>query len=275
MLIDAHHHLWQYNSLDYLWMNEAMTAIRRDFLIPELQKIMHESRVDGTVAVQARQTVEETAWLLELARRHKFMLGVVGWVPLTKSNVAADLHRFARDTKFKGVRHVLHDEANDYYIRRDDFNRGVGLLKRLGLAYDILIFERHLPQTVEFVDRHPEQVFILDHIGKPRIKEGTSSPWREAITELARRENVYCKVSGMATEANWNDWTKEQLRPYFDVILSAFGPRRLMFGSDWPVLTLAGSYSRWVDTFRSFIADLSVDEQDEICSGTVRRAYRL
>lgn len=275
MLIDAHHHLWRYNDRDYVWMSDAMTSLRRDYLIPDIESMMAGAGVEGTVVVQARQSLEETDWLLDLASRHFFLLGVVGWVPLIDAGVAESLDRFAANRKFRAVRHVLHDEPDDFYMLREDFNRGIRLLKSRGLIYDILIFERHLPQTIEFVDLHPEQVFVVDHIAKPRIKEGILSPWRENINELARRENVYCKVSGMATEADWNRWNPEQLRPYFDAALAAFGPKRLMFGSDWPVLLLASGYRRWVETVQSFISDLSPHEQEEIRGGTARRAYRL
>lgn len=275
MTIDAHHHLWKYNDHDYVWMSDKMKALRRDFLMPELEGVMRETGVTGTVAVQARQTVEETEWLLDLAAQHPPILGVVGWVPLIERGVATVLERFARHPRLKAVRHVLHDEPDDFYMLRADFNRGIGMLCDYKLAYDILIFERHLPQTVQFVDRHPDQVFVVDHIAKPRIREGVLSPWRERMKELARRENVYCKISGMATEADWETWTPDMLRPYFDVALSTFGPGRLMFGSDWPVLTIAGGYQRWVKTFRSFISELSTDEQESICRRTAVNAYRL
>lgn len=274
-MIDAHHHLWKYNDRDYAWMGEDMKALRRDFLLPELEQVMCASGVRGTVTVQARQTIEETAWLLDVAEKHFFMLGVVGWVPLAGDNAAAVLEDFSQHPKLKAVRHVLHDEPDDFYMLRADFNRGVRMLRGHGLAYDILIFERHLPQTLQFVDSHPGQVFVVDHIAKPRIREGIVSLWRERMADLAKRENVYCKISGMATEADWKAWTAETLRPYFDVVLSAFGPGRLMFGSDWPVLTVAGGYQTWVNTFRSFISELSTDEQESICRGTAISAYRL
>jgi L-fuconolactonase len=252
-----------------------MGALRRDYLVPDLESVTEESGVTGTVAVQARQTLAETEWLLDLAAQHPLILGVVGWAPLCDDGAAAELERLAQNQRLRSVRHVLHDEPDDFFMLRGDFNRGVALLRNLGFAYDILIFERHLPQTIEFVDRHPGQVFVVDHIAKPRIRERIVSPWRENIAELAKRENVYCKVSGMATEADWGAWTREQMRPYFDTVLEAFGPRRLMFGSDWPVLTLAGSYRQWADTFRSYISELSEDEQREMSEGTARRAYRL
>lgn len=275
MLIDAHHHLWRYNNRDYGWMSNDMIALRQNYLLPELEQVTRASGVTGTIAVQARQTLEETESLLQMAAANPLLQGVVGWVPLIAPNVADDLDRFAADPRLKGVRHVLHDEQDDFYMLRDDFNRGVSLLASRGLAYDILIFEKHLPQTLTFVDRHPNQIFVVDHIAKPKIRAGELSPWHKNLAELARRENVYCKISGMATEADWTAWTQEQLRPYFDAVLQAFGPSRLMFGSDWPVLTLAGSYQRWVETFRWFIADLSPHEQEQIGRGTAIRAYRL
>ena len=275
MTIDAHHHLWKYNDCDYVWMSGEMTVLRRDFLIPELEQVTRESGVEGTIVVQARQMTEETEWLLDLAARHPLILGVVGWVPLVDPNVGTYLERFAQQPKLKAVRHVLHDEPDDLYMLRDDFNRGVSLLQSSGLAYDILIFERHLPQTLKFVDCHPSLVFVIDHIAKPRIRDGVVSPWRENIMELAKRGNVYCKVSGMATEANWNTWTVDELRPYFEVVLSAFGAKRLMFGSDWPVLTLAGGYAKWMSAFGSLIAELSPDEQEWICQRSAIKAYGL
>lgn len=256
-------------------MTEAMSALRRDFLMPDLQPLMRQSGIDGTVAVQARQSIEETDWLLEQARSYPSILGVVGWVPLCDPGVALHLDRFAQNRKLRAVRHVLHDEPDDLFMLRDDFNRGIDLLPEYGLAYDILVFERHLPQTIQFVDRHPRQSFIVDHIAKPRIRDQALSPWKENIQELARRDNVWCKISGMVTEADWTSWTAGGLRPYFDAVLAAFGPKRLMFGSDWAVLTLAATYSAWVDTFRTLIAGLTPNEQEQVCSGTAKAAYRL
>ncbi len=275
MLIDAHHHLWKYNDHDYVWMTGAMQPLRRDFLIPELRSVFEESGVEGSVAVQARQSLAETEWLLHLACECPLVRGVVGWAPLINPRVEEFLDRLSQNPQLKGVRHVLHDETDDFYMLRDDFNRGIDQLLARGLTYDILIFGRHLPQTIQFVDRHPNQIFILDHIAKPRIRERILSPWKESIQELAMRGNVYCKLSGMVTEAEWDSWKRDDLVPYFDVVLSAFGSNRLMFGSDWPVLTLAGSYKRWADTVRSLIAELSADEQESIKSGSAITAYRL
>jgi len=275
VIIDAHHHLWQYNPDEYGWMSGEMALIRRDFLPEDLQRELSAAGVDGVVTVQARQRIEETEWLLELAGGHEFMRGVVGWVPLVAPDVPAVLERFAQNDKLKAVRHVLHDEPDDDYMLREDFNRGIDALLPFRLAYDILIFERHLPQTIRFVDRHPNQTFVVDHIAKPRIRDGVISPWRENLAELARRENVYCKISGVVTEADWNRWTEEQIRPYLDTVLEVFGPSRLMFGSDWPVCLLACDYARWLAIVRRAIEKLTAGEQDRILGGTAIEAYRL
>ena len=273
--IDAHHHLWKYSAPQYPWISENMGVLQRDFLLPDLMAVLEESDIHGVVTVQARQALAETQWLLELARRHDLIRGVVGWVGLTDPKVDKNLERFSSHTKLKGVRHVLHDEPDDWYILREDFNRGIKFVTDFGLRYDLLIFERHLPQTIQFVDRHPNQIFILDHIAKPQIRAGVISPWRENITELARRENVFCKLSGLVTEASWQSWTEADLDPYLQTILAAFGAKRVMFGSDWPVILLGSSYKRWVDSVRRGISHLSEDEQAQIWGKTATEVYRL
>lgn len=252
-----------------------MDAIRRDFLPSDLLMNLRAAGIDGTIAVQARQTVEETEWLLHLSETHDFIRGVVGWVPLAESELATVLEPLCEHRPFKGVRHVIHDEPDDNFILRADFNKGIQQLQRFGLVYDVLIFERHLPQTIQFIDRHPSQTFVVDHMAKPRIRARELSPWREHIVELARRENVYCKISGMVTEASWTKWKSDDLKPYFDIVLSSFGTKRLMFGSDWPVLLIAGSYTSWADLVRRFISHLSPAEQDRIMGGTAIEVYNL
>lgn len=251
-----------------------MGVIRRDFLPEHLEQEIARAGVDGSIAVQAG-TVSETEWLLELANQWNFIRGVVGWVPLIDPNVEITLERLAANPKLRGLRHIVQDEPDPHYILRDDFNAGIRKMARFGLVYDILIFERHLLQSIQFVDRHPNQVFVLDHVAKPRIKTGEISPWRENIRELARRQNVYCKISGMVTEADWVRWTPEQMKPYLEEVLEAFGPRRLMFGSDWPVCLLASPYSKWVTLMESTVRRLSISEQESIWSGTAIEAYGL
>ncbi len=273
--IDAHHHLWRYVPEDYPWMVDNLPGLRRDYLLGDLDAVTRAAGVTGTVAVQARQTLKETEWLSQIAAESELIRGVVGWAPLIDPGVGAILEKLAALPKIKGMRHVLHDERDDFYMLRNDFNRGIALLNRFGLRYDVLIFERHLPQSIEFVDRHPEQIFIIDHLAKPRIKEKKISPWRENLLELSQRGNVYCKISGMVTEADWQTWTDEGLKVYFDVALESFGPRRLMFGSDWPVLTLAASYERWFQWVKQATSALSQNERRRIFCETAVEAYGL
>jgi len=273
--IDAHHHLWKYDAKDYSWIGPEMGVLRRDFTPVDLHKELQQAGVDGAIAVQARQTLQETDWLLALAAQHDFMRGVVGWAPLIEASVAGELQRLASQPKLKGIRHVLQDEPDDLYMLRDDFNAGISQLRRFNLVYDVLIFERHLPQTIQFVDRHPDQAFVIDHIAKPRIRDGVLSPWRENLKELARRSHCFCKLSGVLTEADWRGWRSEHIRPYLDAALDAFGPKRCLFGSDWPVLLLASSYAGWAGTVRRFVSTLSSAEQERVLGGTAAEVYRL
>jgi L-fuconolactonase len=250
-------------------------VLRRDFLPDDLRRETDPVGVQGVISVQARQTIEETEWLLDLADQHSFIRGVVGWVPLVSDRVRDDLSRLSWRAKLKAVRHVLQDEPDDDYMLRADFNRGIGALKEFGLRYDLLIFERQLPAAIKLVDRRPELTFIVDHIAKPRIVDNTISPWRESMRDLARRPNVYCKLSGVVTEADHKTWTPSQLKPYLDAALDAFGPARLMFGSDWPVCLLACGYQRWYQVVSDFASSLSPSEQQRIFGGTAVEAYGL
>ena len=274
-VIDAHHHLWNYDTEDYAWIGPEMNVLRRDFMPADLHIEMQQAGVDGAIAVQARQTLQETEWLLSLAAPNDFMRGVVGWAPLIDAAVSDDLQRLAAQPKLKGIRHVLQDEPDDFYMLRNDFNAGITQLRRFNLVYDVLIFDRHLPQTIQFVDRHPDQVFVIDHIAKPRIREGLLSPWRENLKELARRSHCFCKLSGVLTEADWQNWRPEGIHPYLDAALDAFGPNRCLFGTDWPVLLLADSYAGWVATVKNFVSRLSSTEQARVLGGTAAEVYRL
>ncbi len=274
LVIDAHHHFWRYDPAEYGWIEPTMAAIRRDFLPADLKRAASGAGVSVVVSVQARQTTQETAWLLELAHGDPFITAVVGWVPLASPTVEAELERFAGEPKLRGVRHVLQDEADEYMLQ-PAFERGLRAVGGLGLAYDILVLERQLPSAIALVDRHPDQVFVLDHVAKPRIRDGLLEPWRENMRELARRPNVHCKLSGIVTEADHRRWSAAQLRPYVETVIEAFTPERLMLGSDWPVCLLACDYGRWIDTARGLVGDLSPAEQAQILGGTARRAYRL
>jgi L-fuconolactonase len=272
--IDAHHHLWRYQPEEYPWITDGMAEIRRHFLPEELGKLLSSQGIAGTVAVQARQTVEETHWLLELAEAHPFIKGVVGWVPLVDRGVEALLAVLRENPRLKGVRHVLQSEPS-VFMEGSAFNRGLSAVTTCGLVYDLLVFARQLPAAIELVDRHPQQVFVLDHIAKPIINGPPPAEWRQQIAELARRPLVSCKFSGLVTEVRGGRWTPELLWPYFDVVLDAFGPDRLMFGSDWPVCLVASGYARWFDFVESCVEDLDAREQARILGGTARAVYKL
>lgn len=273
--IDAHHHLWHYTPDQFEWIDDRMKLLRRDFLPTDLKKELLLAGITDSVAVQARQSLEETDWLLSLADQFAFLRGVVGWAPIAAENFPLELERLSSNTKLKGLRHVIQDEPDQDYILDEAFNRGIAAMQGSGLAYDILIFERHLPAAIQFVDRHPQQVFILDHAAKPRIRDQVFEPWRQNMTELARRENVYCKLSGMVTEADWSTWSADCLRPFVDVVLDAFGPQRLMMGSDWPVCLLATSFRGWMNTLDDMLNGLSSGERERIFGETAIEAYRL
>jgi L-fucono-1,5-lactonase len=275
MKIDAHHHFWKFDSAQYGWINESMSVLQRDFLPADLEQEIKAAGIDGVVTVHARQTLEETRWLLDLAEEHAFIKGVVGWVPLAEPDIREQLDSLARQPALKGVRHVVQDEPDDDFLLGKAFNAGVDALANHGLVYDILIYERQLPQAIQFVDRHPNQVFVLDHVAKPQVRNSAVEPWGHNIRQLAQRENVYCKVSGLATEADWGSWTEPQLTVYLDTVLEAFGAKRLMFGSDWPVCLLATTYASWYEFVRRWIAELSAEEQVRILGHTAIEAYQL
>lgn len=274
--IDSHHHFWRYNPGEYAWIDDSMSILKQDFLPDDLKKNLNDAQISGTVAVQARQSNTETEWLLDIATQHDFIYGVVGWVPLISDTVVNDLERYAAHPKLKAVRHVLHDEEDDRYMLRDDFNRGIRQLRHFDLAYDILIFAKHLSYTLAFVDQHPDQTFVVDHIAKPVIQQDQfDQQWDRNIRELAKREYVYCKLSGVVTEIRDVEWSRETMLAYVDTVLEAFGPKRIMFGSDWPVCRLRLEYADWVATVRGLISVLSEDEQNYIMSKTAVEAYKL
>ncbi len=276
MKIDSHQHYWHFNTADYGWMGEDMSVIKRDFLPTDLLPELKSIDFDGSVAVQARQSLEETNWLLQLADEHPHIKGVVGWLDLQSEQAEEQIAAFAKHPKAVGVRHVIHDEEDIDFMLRPSFIRGVQLLEKYHLAYDILIFPKHLTNTIEFVKQFSDkQTFVVDHIAKPLIKDGIVSPWKEDIAALATFPNVYCKVSGMVTEADWNTWTPENIRPYLDVIMQAFGPERILIGSDWPVCLVAGKYSEVMQVVTDYISTFSEKEQALMLGENAVKAYRI
>jgi len=275
MKIDTHQHFWKYSKEEYPWIGEGMEVLAQDRLPADLHPLLKENGIDGTVAVQARQVIEETEALLAMAEEYDFIRGIVGWVDLRSPNVEAQLERFKDRKKLVGVRHVVQDEPDEMFVLRDDFIRGIGKLKAYGLVYDILIFPHQLAASIELVKKFPEQMFILNHIAKPNIKDIQMSLWESDIKKLASFENVSCKISGMVTEADWHNWKAEDFRPYMEVVLEAFGVKRLTIGSDWPVCTVAGEYGSVVSIAADFITQLSENEQKAIWEENPKRIYGL
>lgn len=275
MRIDAHQHFWQYNPAQHVWMTDEMAELRRDFLPGDLAPLLKSAGFDATIAVQARQTLEETDWLLALADRYDFIRGVVGWIDLRADDVHSQLQRYVGHPKFTGVRHIVHDEPDIEFLLLPEFRRGIRALGQFGLTYDLLLRPAHLPAAVKLVREFPRQPFVVDHIAKPLIKGGTMSPWREDLEALAQFENVYCKLSGMVTEANWRTWKPEDFTLYLDVVLDALGADRVMIGSDWPVCTLSGDYRPVMDIVVNYVQQFPPDMREKILGANCASFYRL
>jgi L-fuconolactonase len=275
MRIDTHQHFWRYNAEEFGWIDDSTAALRRDFLPHDLEPELAAARFDGSIAVQARQTVDETKWLLNLAASSPCILGVVGWVDLRSPDVRLHLEEFAGNPKLLGIRHIVQSEPDDRFLLQPDFLRGVTVLEEFDLTYDILIYPKHLPVAAEFVQRFPRQRFVLDHLAKPPIKSGDLHPWASGIGELAKSPNVFCKLSGLMTEADWKNWKPEHIAPYLDVAFDSFGPDRLMIGSDWPVCTVAASYSRAMNVIREYLSQYPSDVQNSVLGENAQRFWKL
>jgi L-fuconolactonase len=275
MRIDAHVHFWRYDPGEYGWIDGRMGAIRRDFVPEDLAPLAARAGVDGVVAVQARQTLSETAWLLELATRHPLIRGVVGWVDLRSPHARDQLATAAEDERLVGVRHIVQDEPDDRYLLRPDFLRGIAALAEFDLAYDILVHPRHLPVVVEFARHFPAQRFVLDHLAKPDIRGGALSAWSRDLRALAACPNVMAKLSGLVTEADWSAWSAEDIRPCLDVAFELFGASRLLIGSDWPVCTLAGEYARVMGVLTDYLAGRPAAERSAVLGDNAVRCWRL
>jgi L-fuconolactonase len=251
-----------------------MSVLQRDFLPEELETQLAAHGIDGSVAVQADQSEDETRFLLQLAERHPFVVGVVGWVDLRAADLPSRLEHFSQFERFRGVRHIAQAEPDDF-LDREDVVRGIGLLSDFGLTYDILVYPRQLRAALSLVEKLSDQPFVVDHLAKPRIRDGEMEPWAAQMSELASYPNVWCKVSGLVTEADWSRWRPEDIHPYLDVVFEAFGPDRLMFGSDWPVCLLAASYPQVWELIDDFAACLSAAARDKLFGGNALRFYGL
>ncbi len=271
MRLDAHQHFWSYDRDQYPWIPRK-SQLARDWLPADLAAIQQPLGFEGSIAVQARQSMEESRWLLELADRSPRIHGVVGWVDLRHILVEEQLDELCAHPKFVGVRHVLQDEPDEFMLTQE-FLRGISKLSKYGLQFDLLILARQLPAAIELTRRFPNQSFVLDHMAKPEIRSGSLSPWCEDIRELATSPNVHCKVSGMLTEADHQGWKPADFTPYLETVFEAFGVNRLMFGSDWPVCLLAGSYQQTVELVEAFSAQFPVESRDALFGGNARRFY--
>ena len=275
MIIDSHQHFWNYEPEKHSWIDDEMSVIRRDFLSDDLQKVFAENGVDACVAVQADQTTEETDFLISIAENNNFIKGVVGWVDLRSESIEDDLLKYKKYNVVKGFRHVVQGEQDHNFMLRPEFLRGIDLLGKYDLCYDILIFPHQLGATLELVKKFPNQKFVIDHIAKPYIKDGFFEGWAVMMREIAKHQNVYCKISGMITEADYKTWTPEQVHPYMKLVLESFGASRVMYGSDWPVCLVAGNYSIVKALVTDFITDLSQEEQNAIMGGNAAKFYNL
>ncbi|MDQ0063544.1 amidohydrolase family protein [Paenibacillus harenae] len=273
MRIDSHQHFIDYRAEDYPWIGEQQSVLMQRFLPSDLKPLLQSVAFDGTIAVQARQTLKETEWLLALAEQNDFIKGVVGWVDLCSPDVRQQLDIYSKYPKLKGVRHVIHDEQDDDFMLREPFLRGLKLLGEYGLTYDLLIFEKHLPNAVKLVEQLPEQPFVVDHLAKPRIREGSITEWSRNIKALAAKQNVYCKLSGMVTEADITEWNPGQFTTYLDVVFEAFGPDRLMIGSDWPVCLLSRDYQSVMNIVIQYVDQLSPENREKVLGGNCARFY--
>ena len=273
MIVDAHQHFWHYNPREYAWIDDRMEALRRDFLPDDLVPHMEQAGVDATIAVQTRQTIEETDWLLRLAEARPFIAGVVGWIDLRADDVEASVEQLRRQPKLAGIRHIVQSEPDDRFLLDPAFGRGIAALGRAGLPYDILIYPRHLPVAADFVSRFPSQTFVLDHLAKPEIRSRAIDEWARDMRRIAAAPNVWCKVSGLVTEADWQTWTPQQIEPYLDVVFDCFGAERLIAGSDWPVCTLASDYSRTMAVVRDYLGQFTSAERELVLGRNAATVY--
>lgn len=275
MNLDAHQHFWRYDPRRDGWITDEMSCLKRDFLPEDLIPQFEPNHIQGSIAVQADQSEQETLFLLELASQYSEIKGVVGWVDLTAPDVADRLHYFSQFERLVGFRHIVQSEPDDDFLLKEAFCRGIGYLERFNFTYDILIYPKQLRAAIELVKKFPQQRFVIDHLAKPSIRTGQTAGWEQQMWAIAASPNVYCKLSGLITEADWRLWRGSDFKPYLDTVLDAFGPDRLMFGSDWPVCLLAGSYRQVKELIAGYLSRLSVEQQQKIFGLNAISFYRI
>lgn len=274
MIIDSHQHFWNYQPQRDTWISEDMSSIRRDFLPDDLLPLLQKNKIEGCVAVQADQSEKETDFLIKCAVNNSFVKGIVGWTDLQSPGVQARLEYYYQFHEVKGFRHIVQTEPDDFLLQ-ENFCTGVGLLEQYNFTYDILIYHHQLPIALRFVKRFPNQSFVIDHLAKPAIRHQQLKPWKLQLQQIAMHENVCCKFSGLVTEADWKNWKVSDFKPYLETALEAFGPKRVMYGSDWPVCLVAGGYEDQLHITRQFIETLSPSEKKAIMGENATRFYHL
>ena len=276
MRVDSHHHLWQYDPIAYDWISDEMAVLKKDFSAELLKKELDRNKIDYCIAVQARQSDAETLYLLEQADEHPFIAGVVGWTDLLAEDIEERLKAYKKYPKLKGFRHILQAEEPDF-LYKYEFRRGIAALQKFDFTYDLLILPNQLPEAIDLVENFPDTRFVIDHIAKPKIRQHELSIWAGLMREIARHRNVHCKLSGIVTEANWENWTPEQITPYLDAVFEVFDTTRLMFGSDWPVCLLAGTYDKVKTLIEQYFQDLYIDQEEieAIFGGNAKSFYKI
>ena len=275
MKIDSHQHFWRYDAARNAWITDSMAVLKRDFLPEHLAAELVANDIDASIAVQADQSENETMFLLDLAEQNECVAGVVGWVDLLSPRVGERLAYFSRFPKLRGFRHIAQAEPDNRFLARENFFKGIAQLRAFDFTYDILLYPKQLPAAIELISRLPEQRFVIDHLAKPEIKSGKTAPWAAQMREMAQNENVFCKLSGLVTEADWKHWKADDFKPYLDVVFEAFGVERLMFGSDWPVCLLVATYPQMKQLIENYVKGYSKADKEKIFGGNAARFYGL
>lgn len=274
MKLDSHQHFWKYSPQQHNWIDDSMVSLKRDFLPNDLEPHLIENKIEACVVVQADQSEKETEFLLELATQYEFIKGVVGWVDLRAKNVEERLQFYSQNQYFKGVRHIVQSEKQDFLLD-PAFQNGIGKLGNLNLTYDLLIYSHQIEAAIKLVSQFPNQKFVLDHLAKPNIKNGKIDPWKNQIQRMAQFSNVSCKISGMVTEADHTQWKPSDFIPYLDIVFDAFGENRILFGSDWPVCLLAASYQEVYQLITDYTANFSLEQRDKLFGANAERFYNI
>ena len=273
--IDSHQHFWKYDRIRDSWITDEMSLLRKDYLPSQFGLLLQQNGFDGCITVQAEQAEIENVFLLANAKRNSFIKGIVGWVDFQAKNISQKLSYYTQFKKLKGFRHILQGEAQRDLMLKTEFLRGIKALQEYGYTYDILIYPDQLKFTKEFVGQFPKQKFVIDHLAKPYIKSKKIKEWKKDITQVAEYENVSCKISGYVTEADLKNWKKEDFTPYFDIAVNAFGPDRILFGSDWPVCLLGGGFKEVLNVAKEYFSSFTQNEQDKFFGSNAIEFYNL